>query len=418
MNPLRLFPSIALAGGVLFFGVAGPFAGGTSPAPGAPDTDVPAAVTSPVAALAAASPGADPAAALPALGPRRLDPISGRYVASLGAGEATLTLDPRLQERLERFLAGYAVPWGAVVVMEPSTGRILALAEHANAEPDARDLSLRALAPAASIFKIVTAAALLGQGVPADEEVCYHGGRHRLQPRLLADDPRRDHRCMTLASAMGKSANVVFAKLASRGLTAEALRAEAGRFLFDAAIPFARPVEVSKANIPEDGFGLANTAAGFGDVRLSPLHGALIAAIVANGGLYVPPVLVDGAQGVTLPPAAESRRVVEEDVAQALAEMMETTVTEGTARRAFRRPGPSVGQVAIAGKTGSLADKNPYRDYSWFVGFAPVDKPRIAVAAVVVNGPVWRVKATTVAREAIAAAMKGVPAGKQTASAK
>jgi penicillin-binding protein A len=417
MNPLRLLPSIVLAGGVLLFGVAGPFAG---EAPSAPTpTVVAASVVVPPAAAPVALAAVDPvASALPVLGPRRLDPISGRYVAPLGAGEATLTLDPRLQDRLERFLAGYAVPWGAVVVMEPATGRILALAEHANAEPDARDLSLRALAPAASIFKIVTAAALLGQGVPADEEVCYHGGKHRLQPRLLADDPRRDHRCLTLASAMAKSANVVFAKLASRGLTAGALRAEAGRFLFDAAIPFARPVEVSKTNIPEDDFGLANTAAGFGDVRLSPLHGALIASIVANGGLYVPPVLVDDAHGVTLPAAAGSRRVVEEDVAQALAEMMETTVTEGTARRAFRRPGPSVGQVAIAGKTGSLADKDPYRDYSWFVGFAPVDKPRIAVAAVVVNGPVWRVKATTVAREAIAAALKDRPVGTQTASAK
>jgi penicillin-binding protein A len=417
MNPLRLLPSIVLAGGVLLFGVAGPFAG---EAPSAPTpTVVAASVVVPPAAAPVALAAVDPvASALPVLGPRRLDPISGRYVAPLGAGEATLTLDPRLQDRLERFLAGYAVPWGAVVVMEPATGRILALAEHANAEPDARDLSLRALAPAASIFKIVTAAALLGQGVPADEEVCYHGGKHRLQPRLLADDPRRDHRCLTLASAMAKSANVVFAKLASRGLTAGALRAEAGRFLFDAAIPFARPVEVSKTNIPEDDFGLANTAAGFGDVRLSPLHGALIASIVANGGLYVPPVLVDDAHGVTLPGAAASRRVVEEDVAQALAEMMETTVTEGTARRAFRRPGPSVGQVAIAGKTGSLADKDPYRDYSWFVGFAPVDKPRIAVAAVVVNGPVWRVKATTVAREAIAAALKDRPVGTQTASAK
>jgi penicillin-binding protein A len=128
-------------------------------------------------------------------------------------------------------------------------------------------------------------------------------------------------------------------------------------------------------------------------------------------------VLIDETRGVPLPPAPESRRVIAEDVAQALAGMMETTVTEGTARRAFRRPGPSLRDVTIAGKTGSLADKAPYRDYSWFVGFAPVDDPKFAVAAVVVNGPVWRVKASTVAREAFAAALRDAP-GVQTASAK
>ncbi|HYG69007.1 MAG TPA: penicillin-binding transpeptidase domain-containing protein [Anaeromyxobacteraceae bacterium] len=444
MSHLRLVPSFALAGGVLFFGVAGPFADTAAPAttPAAIDasgdpsdrpstgsgrTDFesapdPQALEAPTAEADAAAHRAMGAAAspFPAMGQRRIDPISGRYVAPIGAGRATLTLDPALQDRLDRFLASYGMPFGAVVVLEPSTGRVLAMAEHSKAEPDARDLSLRALAPAASIFKIVTASALLRQGVPPDEEVCYHGGRHRLKPGLLEDDPRRDHRCTTLSTAMGKSVNVVFAKLASRGLTAAALRAEAGKFLFDAAIPFARPVEISKANVPDDEFGLANTAAGFGDVRLSPLHGALIAAIVANGGLYVPPVLVDAVAGATVPPVAEARRVVEEDVAKALADMMETTVTEGTARRAFRRAGgPSLRDVTIAGKTGSLAEKDPFRDYSWFVGFAPVENPRIAVAAVVVNGPVWRVKASTVAREAFAAALKTrAGAGMQTASAK
>ncbi|MGZ6099452.1 MAG: penicillin-binding transpeptidase domain-containing protein, partial [Myxococcaceae bacterium] len=53
------------------------------------------------------------------------------------------------------------------------------------------------------------------------------------------------------------------------------------------------------------------------------------------------------------------------------------------------------------GKTGSLADRNPFRDYSWFVGFAPKDAPRIAVAAVVVNEPRWRIRAPWLAREAM-----------------
>jgi cell division protein FtsI/penicillin-binding protein 2 len=259
------------------------------------------------------------------------------------------------------------------------------------------------MAPAASIFKIVTAAALLERGVGADDEVCYHGGKHRLQPRLLADDPRRDRRCLTLASAFGHSANVVFAKLAGRGLDADALRMTAERFLFNAPIAFARPVEASPAVIPDDPFELANTAAGFGSVRLSPLHAALIAAVVANGGVLVPPVLVDAVEGDRAPAQPAPWRVVDEAVAMRLAEMMRNTVTEGTARRVFRRAPAALRDVPIAGKTGSLAERDPFRDYSWFVGFAPADRPEIVVASVVVNGRLWRVRAPQVARDALEA---------------
>lgn len=337
------------------------------------------------------------------IGEIALDEATGRYVAPLGDRRATLTLHPGLQARLERALDTYRVPWGATVLLEPATGRILALAEHSRAEPGRRGLSVAALAPAASIFKLVTAAALLEHGIQPDEEVCYHGGKRRLAPGNLADDPRRDHRCRTLVSAFGHSTNVVFAKLAGRGLDAESLRATAERFLFNTEIPFARPVEVSRADIPEDDFGFANAAAGFGPVRLSPLHAALLAAIVANDGVLVPPVIVESVDGGAIPSAGEPRRVIEEPVAAELARMMRSTVTEGTARRAFARAGGPLRGIPVAGKTGSLADAQPYRDYSWFVGYAPADHPQVAIATVVVNERLWHARAPTVAREALEA---------------
>ncbi len=358
----------------------------------------------------AAGASAEPAPP-PDLGDFELDEDSGRYVAPLGGGRAVLTLKAGLQARLTRLLADYRVPWGATVLLEPRTGRVLALAEHSQKEPEARGLSLRAMAPAASIFKIVTAAALLQRGVGPDAEVCYHGGKHGLALRHLADDPRRDRRCLTLASALGRSANAVFAKLADRGLSAELLRSEAERFLWNAPIPFARPIEVSRADIPDDPLSLARTAAGFGPVRLSALHGAVVAAIVANGGVFVPPEIVESAEGVAPPGRPDARRVVDERVAAALGDMMRTTVTEGTARRFFRdrQARGAFGGLAIAGKTGSLAERDPYRDYSWFVGFAPVDDPQVAVASVVVNERLWRVKAPYVAREALRVWFEGAP---------
>jgi cell division protein FtsI/penicillin-binding protein 2 len=336
------------------------------------------------------------------VGAPRYDPGTGRYVAPLGAGRATLTLDARLQERLERSLEGYRVPWGATVLLEPKTGRVLALAEHSRAEPNRKGFALAAVAPAASVFKIVTAAALLEKGA-ADGEVCWHGGKRRLDPKLLRDDPRRDRRCSSLASAFGHSTNVVFAKLADRDLDPATLRATAERFLFNVPIDFPRPVEVSPAHVPDDPFAAANTAAGFGAVKLSPLHGALLAAIVANGGVYVPPVLVEDTAGVSLPLPGGAVRVVDEQVAAKLAEMMRETVTAGTARKAFRRPSSALRGIAVAGKTGSLSDARPFRDYSWFVGYAPADRPEVAVATLIVNDRLWHARASQVAKEALEA---------------
>ncbi len=354
------------------------------------------------------------------LGDIRFDAELERFVAPLGDKRAVLTIQPDLQARLRRVLSDYRVPWGATVLIEPGSGRVLAMAEHSQNEPKARDLSLRALAPAASIFKIVTSAALLEQGIEPDAEICYHGGKHRIQKGNLADDPRRDRRCLTLASALGRSANVVFAKLADRDLSADLLRAAAQRFLFNVSIPFLRPIEISRAEIPDEPFERATTAAGFGPVRLSPLHGALLAAIVANGGVFVPPQIVESVDGAESPPRGEPRKVIEEGVAAALAEMMRTTVTEGTARRAFRdrRRRSPLAEVTVAGKTGSLCDPQPFRDYSWFVGFAPVENPQVAVATVIVNERLWRVKAPFVAHEALKEYFASGLAGAQASAAK
>jgi cell division protein FtsI/penicillin-binding protein 2 len=407
MSPRSVLTFVLPASALLLAGVAVPRAGGSAALEAEPAR---------AAELGAAAP-VEP----PRIGETRLDPDLGRFVAPLGGGRAILTLEPQLQSRLERSLATYRVPWGATVLLEAGSGRVLALAEHSDAEPERRGLALAALAPAASIFKIVTAAALLERGVSPEEEVCYHGGRRRLAPSNLADDPRRDRRCLSLTEAFGHSTNVVFAKLADRGLDASALREAAERLLFNAEIAFVAPVEASAARIPEDPFGLAKTAAGFGEVRLSPLHAAMLASVIANGGILVPPVLVDDAEGAPVPPPASPTRVLDASVAADLGEMMRSTVATGTARRAFRRPAPSLRGVEVAGKTGSLADPEPYRDYSWFVGYAPADRPEVIVATVMVNGKLWHARAPTVAREALEAffaARLAAPPGVRTASSR
>jgi cell division protein FtsI/penicillin-binding protein 2 len=315
-----------------------------------------------------------------------------RYVVDGPEGDIALTIVPGLQESLSRTLTEYQTPWAAVVVLEPSTGRVLAMVEHSEATPGLRGLPVKAVFPAASIFKLVTASALLEQGVTPADESCYHGGKRSVSESLLTDTSR-DRQCVSLSEALGRSANVVFAKLTHRYLDPDKLRAAAELFRFNRPIPFAIPTDPSLAAVPDDPLELARTGAGFGDVFLSPLHGALIASVAANHGLWRAPILLER----DLASAPDPERILSEERAAALTGMMEETVTHGTARRFFR-----LRELRGAvGKTGSLADRNPFRDYSWFVGFAPKDAPRIAVAAVVVNEPRWRIRAPWLAREAM-----------------
>jgi membrane peptidoglycan carboxypeptidase len=330
----------------------------------------------------------------------------GRLVVPGPQGSVPLTIDPTLQSQLTGLLQQYQVPYGAVVVLEPSTGRVLAMAEHSRAQPGVRGLATRAVFPAASIFKIVTGAALLEAGVSPLEETCFHGGKRRLSEKLLADSAR-DGQCHSLAEAMGKSANVVFAKLTQRYLSPGALKHAAARFRFNRDISFPVPTDVSLAAVPEqDEFGFAQTGAGFGDVYLSPLHGALMAAAVANGGVWKEPVLFE--------PEADARphsgeQVLSPEVARDLTTLLEATVTKGTARRTFNERGMRV--PGAVGKTGTLADRKPFRDYSWFVGFAPKENPKVAVAAVIVNEPLWRIRATWLGREAMRLGLARLPPG-------
>jgi len=317
----------------------------------------------------------------------------GIYRAEQGGKTVALTLDSVLQKKVKKLLRNYNPPYAAVAAIDPATGRVLALVQSSRDE-GVRDLSLRAVYPAASVFKLVTASALLEHGVDPNREVCYHGGKHRIQKKLLEDSPR-DHTCFDMGSALAYSANVVFAKLAHRHLSPEDLRAEASKWGFNRALEFDQPVEKSPANIPDTPFEFATTAAGFGQVFLSPLHAALLAATVGNRGVMPEPTLV---QSSSIEPG---RRVLDAKLAGEIAGMMERTVSEGTARRSFREHGRYVLDVDAAGKTGSLDDRHPFHDYTWFVGFAPKDHPTIAVAAVVVNDLVWRIRAPYIARETL-----------------
>lgn len=329
-----------------------------------------------------------------------------------GGDRVLYTLDPKMQATALEIFKGRSVPYAAAVALDLRDNSVLAFAAHSHMDPevDPHEVLTTAWAPAASTFKLVTAAALLeSKKVGPTTRVCFHGGLRGISDRMLIDDPKRDKRCESLSSAIAHSHNLVMAKLAHRHLSPSALGDVARRMGFASDIPFEFPVEPSPISIPTQPKEMAKVAAGFWHVDTSPLHAAVFTSVLARGGLYQPPTIVrqylDHRGRDETPRIAPARRVLTQTVADRVGQMMIGTTTTGTARSSFRDPKsrkPFVPGVDVAGKTGSLTGRRaPALNYNWFVGFAPADKPEVAVAVLLANEPKWQIKAHYPARRLI-----------------
>lgn len=336
-----------------------------------------------------------------------------------GGRTAELTLDPAVQRAALRIMKKYRVPEAGVVALSAKTGEVLAYASHV-AEGEKFDVNARAEAPAASVFKVVTGAALVEKaGLTHATEQCYRGGHSMIMADELRDDPERDKWCATLGIAMGRSLNVVFARLAQKHLTPEDLTEMGGAFGFGASVPFEVPNEAPKISIPDDPLEFARTSAGFWNTSLSPLAAASMVQTVANRGVTLKPTIVRSVKqgNETIWEAPEKpaviRRALKPETAAQVAKMMENTVRDGSAYKTFhdRRGTSFLPGISIAGKTGTLTRHKENRHYTWLVAYAPVEDPEIVVAALVVNTPQWHIKGPDLARDVLRAyfASKGRP---------
>lgn len=353
------------------------------------------------------------------LPPGSLDPSeltlhedTGRYSQTIGDDVVYLGLSPAAQQAAESLMARYELPYGGVAAVEIGTGRVLALASHSQHDVDAPHMALAATQPAASTFKIVTAAALTETaGVPPGQKHCIRGGRRGITADLLRPDAKRDTLCHTLGEALAASTNVVFARLADQHLDRATLDEWARSFGFEDTVPFPVPLGVSRVDLPTDRVKFAAAAAGFHHTTLSPLHGAMIAASAAQDGVLLEPQWVTaierGGDIVFRQEPRPWRRAMAPATARIVADMMRKTGEPGgTAFKYVRRASQELRDGGVAGKTGSLTSSSPdgtNRHNSWFVGFAPADDPKIAVAALVVNDPKWHIKGTTLAMEVLGA---------------
>jgi cell division protein FtsI/penicillin-binding protein 2 len=325
------------------------------------------------------------------------------YIAPLADGrKATLTLDPDLQELAEKLLNESRAPKGAIVVMS-TDGKLLALAGRKTEEPKGSTkgtfdwrLATEVWAPAASVFKLVTATALVKAGVDPDDKVCFHGGLRSVLEHNLKDD-RRDNRCEDLAYGVAHSQNAIVGKLAFQKLTHETLEEEATALGWTSSLDAFKGT-FGELSLPESqDVELARAAAGFQGSKLSVLGGALLAATFAADGEQPMPQIIASIDGKPVE-AQPAHRAITVEQAQAVARMMAGTCDSGSAAKTFQRRK----KVSVAGKTGTLSTNTPFfMEHSWFVGFAPADKPQLVVSVLLGNPESWHIKGHEAAKRLI-----------------
>ncbi|MDY0268454.1 penicillin-binding transpeptidase domain-containing protein [Trichloromonas sp.] len=315
--------------------------------------------------------------------------LNGRMFANLteknlllpvadGVLQVETSLDPDLQNFLLAGLDRKNSRHLGIVVMEPVSGRVLALVgfDRTNA---ACNPCLQSEFPAASLFKIVTAATAVDLlGYSADSPMHFNGGKHTLYKGQLTERVDRNTTTVPFAEAFADSINPVFGKLGELRLGRPLLERGAATFGFNRPLDFDVSLPPSHFQVNDDPYHWAEIASGFNrQTTLSPLHGAALVAAILNDGRMPPQTVVEriaDEEGDFLYQAGPvpGRQIMSPRAAGELKRMMEATVATGTARKAFRghEKDAVLGNLRLGGKTGSIS--NTARDvrYDWFVGYA------------------------------------------------
>jgi cell division protein FtsI/penicillin-binding protein 2 len=331
-------------------------------------------------------------------------------VVSRGANATALrveyTLDLALTQATYDIFERGRVKLGLAVVLDPATGNVLAYAG-----TDPRRLPPGEVYPAASLVKVVTAAAALESAPAAARRACrYVGNPYRLTPARVVP-PKRGNE-ITLERALAMSNNQCFAQLAVNDLGAPRMLDLFRRFGL-----LQRPGpghEAGQAADPHgDRFALGKLGCGLAGLQITALHAAEIAATLADGKRRAPrwieSVTDTNGESYALPVLPAPRQVLSPAVAADLREMMVATTVNGTARRAFRSAygRPILRAMTVAAKTGSLSGKTPPGRYEWLIALAPAERPKVAIAVLVVQEKRWHTTASQIGAQILNAIFCG-----------
>lgn len=338
------------------------------------------------------------------------------------ADNIVTTLDVNLQKIAYDALGNYK---GAVVVTEPSTGKILAmvskpsynpntvidnwdsLTEDANNNSTLLNRATQGLYAPGSTFKIVTLLEYLRehkdynkfsydcnghQEFGSDIRINCYGGTH--------------HGKLDLKHALAKSCNSAFSYMGSI-LDLKSYRKTADGILFNQPIPGFQVYNTSRFVLNEnsDKEEVVQTAMGQGKTQMTPYHNALLISAIANGGTLMKPYVVDRVETSTgnvvrSTKQKEYKKLMSEEESAILTDYMTEVVKSGTGT------GLKNSSYQVAGKTGSAEYDSTGASHAWFIGFAPANEPKIAVSVLVEGAGTGSAYAVPIAKKIFDAYLK------------
>lgn len=327
------------------------------------------------------------------------------------AGSAVeLTINQKAQKAAFEALGNQR---GAAVAIEVKTGRILALVSTPSFDPNDlaghksatvvenydelladkdKPLVNRALAgdtyPPGSVFKLVTAATALENGMTSSDEIeapdTYQLPGTTTNMNNFGGAACSSNGEMSLSDALRISCNTAFGILGNE-LGEDKIADQAQKFGFGESLEVPMSVALSRYPTGQNDAQVALSAIGQQDVRVTPLQVAMVSAAIANDGVAMKPYLVDRVRTADLDTVQSTKpselgRAISSSTAAELTVMMTDVVKNGTGSAAQIRG------IEVAGKTGTAETGNDSNAHAWFTAFAPADNPEVAVAVVVENG--------------------------------
>jgi penicillin-binding protein A len=334
-----------------------------------------------------------------------LNSIFGQLTPTRTGDDVYTSLDPKAQQVAVQGLAGQV---GSVVALNPQTGAVKVM--YSNPSYDDNRPTNTCVAPSCSLvnratqsgyppgstFKVVTSAAALDSGQYTPSSTVNGNSPVVISGVPLSNDNNQSWGNVDLTTALTYSINTVWAQVAEH-LGRPTMTDYMKRFGFYSTPPvdlppgelsisrpftFTVPPHPYPPGSPNEDIG--RIGIGEGGLQVTPMQMAMVAAAVANGGKLVVPHMTtrvvnsDGVTVKTISPGVYNQ-VMKPATATALAQMMKKVVDEGTGTAA------QLGNISVAGKTGTaqVGAQGSGLTQPWFIGFAPIDNPKVAVAVTV-----------------------------------
>lgn len=305
---------------------------------------------------------------------------------------------------------------GAVIVIEPSTGKIKAMVSKPDYDPNNIDTVIaessdsdsscllnratQGLYPPGSTFKILTTLEYIRENPDYEDYSYVCEGEGIFNSVSIHCYNYKVHGTVTLEQSLAYSCNTSFSNI-GLSLDMDSLNELCNTFLFNQELPYDGYYSKSSFTMDssEDTSLIAQTVIGQGNTLITPLHNAMIMCAIANGGVLMEPYLMDrieNCDGSLVKTFSKSTygRIISSDEAETLVDLLSAVTEYGTAADYF-----SGVSYTVAGKTGTAEYNSNNDSHSWFVGFSNIDDPDIVVCVLIEDASSTGASATAVARK-------------------